>query len=412
MKRIQSTYIFDESINNNKMIFLSGPRQVGKTTFSVNILKENKSENLYFNWDDPFVYRSYKKNPHFLDTYLAETKGNNPVVVFDEIHKINKWKNILKGLYDIYKERCRFLITGSARLEYFTKSGDSLIGRYFHYRMLPLGLSEINGNLKDVFYKDEIFLKGKSENLLRFLKRNNKIVQKEFNDWMRFGGFPEPFIKKSDNFLLKWQKNYLTLLTKEDIKDLTKIGNIKGLEQLVLILPDKIGSPLSVNSIKEDLEVTHKTVVLWLESLKKVYMIFSIMPWTDKINRALKKEQKYYFYDWTIVKDESIRFENAAAVSLLRLIYRWNELGIGDFDLRYIRDRNKNEVDFIIIKNNQPLLLIECKLHDTKLSKTAVHFSKILNVPYIQMISDEDVVESYGDDRYIISASIFLNYTG
>ena len=101
MKRIQSLYLFDPEVNAGKMIFLSGPRQVGKTTFVRNKLKEIGNEELYFNWDDPYVRREYIKNPHFLKAYLARAKNKFPLVAFDEIHKHKNWKNILKGLYDI-----------------------------------------------------------------------------------------------------------------------------------------------------------------------------------------------------------------------------------------------------------------------------------------------------------------------
>jgi len=394
------------------MIFLSGPRQVGKTTFAQMMLKRRNSENLYFNWDDPYVVREYRENPHFLNKYLASCKAKMPLAVFDEIHKIKNWKNILKGMYDIYKNDCQFFITGSARLEYFTKSGDSLVGRYFHYRMFPLGLSETDGNLRNIINDDSLFLKGNGKKLLRFISKKIKRKDKNFKNWLAFGGFPEPFIKSSERFMIKWQRNYLTLLTREDINDLTRINNIRGLEQLVLMLPGKIGSPLSINSIREDLDVNYRTVSSWLESLKKIYLVFSIMPWTRKINRALKKEQKYYFYNWAIVKNESIRFENAVAVAILRLINRWNEYGLGDFELRYIRDRNKKEVDFLIVKNNNPLFLVECKLHDLKISPTGVRFSNLLGVPYIQLVKDMDVMESYKEDRYLISAASFLYFTG
>ncbi|MEA2081745.1 MAG: ATP-binding protein [Elusimicrobiota bacterium] len=412
MERIQKTYIWDKNISWGKMIFLSGPRQVGKTTFARKALKKRKSENLYFNWDDPFVFRMYNKNPHFLTKYLAACGNRNPLAVFDEIHKIKNWKNIVKGIYDVYKDECQFLITGSARLEYFTKSGDSLAGRYFHYRMFPLGLSEAVGNLAEVMNDDSIFLKGNGKKLLKFISGKIKDKKADFTNWLEFGGFPEPFLKSSARFTLKWQRNYLTLLTREDIRELTRINDISGLEQLVLMLPGKTGSPLSINSLSEDLNVNYRTVFTWLEALKKIYLVFSIMPWTSKINRALKKEHKYYFYDWAVIKDKAINFENAVAVSLLRMVNRWNEYGMGDYGLRYIRDRNKKEVDFLIIKNGNPLLLIECKLHDSKLSQTGKRFSDILGVPYIQLVTDKDVLEAYKDDKYLISAPRFLYFTG
>ena len=198
----------------------------------------------------------------------------------------------------------------------------------------------------------------------------------------------------------------------EDLRDLTRIQDIKGLEQLVLLLPEKIGLPLSVNSLKNDLLVNHKTVSLWLESLKKVYLVFSVMPWSEKISRAIKKESKYYFFDWTMVNNEGPRFENLIAVSLLRLINRWNELGLGEFELRYIRNQEGKEVDFVIIKNQKPLVLFEAKKSGTDLSKTGVYFSRLLNLPYYQLTAENDVVEEYPNNNYLISAWRLLGLLG
>lgn len=188
------------------------------------------------------------------------------------------------------------------------------------------------------------------------------------------------------------------------MRDLTRIHDIKGLEQLVLLLPERVGSPLSINSLTRDLLVNHKTVSLWLEALKKVYLIFSIMPWTKKISRAIKKESKYYFFDWTMVMDDGAKFENLIAVSLLRLVQRWNELGLGNFDLRYIRNQEGKEVDFVIVKDHEPLALFEAKKSDTNISKSGIYFNRVLNVPYYQLISSHDIVEEFPDNNYLVSA--------
>ncbi len=413
MKRIQSLYLFDPEVNAGKMIFLSGPRQVGKTTFVKNRLKETGDEELYFNWDDPYVRREYTKNPHFLKSYLARTKNKFPLVAFDGIHKHKNWKNILKGLYDIHSEEAQFIITGSARLDYFRQSGDSLVGRYFSYCLLPIGLAEASGNFDLVLNDDIMLAQPDKQNFLRTVqKMNEKTFKGSFNRLMTYGGFPEPFIKTKMGFSNKWRRDYKSLLIHEDLRDLTRIQDIKGIEQLLLLLPERIASPLSINSLKDDLQVNHKTVSNWLEALKKIYLVFSIMPWSKSISKAIKKETKFYFFDWTMAKDEGARFENAIAVFLLRLVCRWSELGLGDFELRYIRNQQGQEVDFVIVKGQKPLALFEAKRGDIDMSKSGAYFNKLLKIPYYQLVLDHDIVESYPDNKYIISAWRFLGLLG
>jgi uncharacterized protein len=203
-----------------------------------------------------------------------------------------------------------------------------------------------------------------------------------------------------------------SLLASEDIRDLTRIQDIKGIEQLMLLLPERIGSPLSVNSLREDLNVNHKTIVFWLEALKKIYLLFSILPWSKNIARAISKEQKYYFFDWTMVEDPGARFENAVAVSLLRLVNRWNELGLGEFDLRYVRNVQKQEVDFLLIDRNRPQALFEAKLNDTSLSRSGLIFADALKIPYYQVVAEAGRPEAFPQERYILPACQFLGMLG
>jgi predicted AAA+ superfamily ATPase len=413
MKRTQELYIFDEKINAGKMIFLSGPRQTGKTTLALNRLKETGDEFLYFNWDDPYTRREYMRNPHFLKAYLVKSKNPVPLVVFDEIHKHKNWKNIVKGLYDLHRAEAQFMITGSARLEYFRLSGDSLVGRYFSYRMLPLGVPEAAQDFRLMVNSVDILgYPGCKKTLGLLDKAGDEKFKKAFSRLLEYGGFPEPFIKSDRAFSVKWRNNYKSLLTREDLRDLTRIHDIKGIEQLLLLLPERIGSPLSINSLREDLEVNHKTVSNWLEAFKKIYLVFSIMPWSKGISRAIKKESKFYFYDWTLTDNNGQRFENMAAVMLLKVINRFNELGLGDFDLRYVRTKNGEEMDFLIIKDNRPFALFEAKRNETVISKAGHYFSQNLKVPYYQIVSDSDILESYPGDKYVVSAYRLFAITG
>jgi predicted AAA+ superfamily ATPase len=412
MDRVQATYLFDSDVNAGKMIFLSGPRQIGKTTFVLSRLKSLGQTQFYFNWDDPYVPREYKRNPHFLQAKVAAEK-QAPLVAFDEIHKHKNWKNILKGLYDFHGDALRFIITGSARLDYFRQSGDSLVGRYFSYRMLPLGLSEATGELQRIINDDDLF-SGRNENkLLGLLNDVSFRPAKEALDaLMAFGGFPEPFIRSNKRFSTKWRKDYKSLLLYEDLRDLSRIQDIKGVEQLLLMLPERVSAPLSINSLREDLSVNHRTVSNWIEALKKIYLIFAIMPWSKKISKAIKKEPKIYFYDWTMIKDRGACFENLMAVSLLRLVCRWNELGLGDFDLRYVRNHQGKEVDFLIVKDQEPFALFEAKESQTEPGRSGCYFQSRLQVPYFQVVEQFDGVEAWPDNRYIVGAARFLSLIG
>ncbi|MCD5391036.1 ATP-binding protein [candidate division NPL-UPA2 bacterium] len=413
MKRIQSLYLFDPEVSARKMIFLFGPRQVGKTTFVKNRLREIKNEELYFDWDDPYVRREYTKNPHFLKAYLARIRNKFPLVAFDEIHKHKNWKNILKGLCDLHSEEAQFIVTGSARLDYFRRSGDSLVGRYFSYRLLPLGLAEAAGNFDFILKDDVILAQPDKQDFLRTIQQmKEKAFKGPFERLMTYGGFPEPFLKAKKSFSNKWKRDYKSLLIHEDLRDLTRIQDIKGIEQLLLLLSERIASPLSINSLRDDLQVNHKTVSSWLEALKKIYLTFSITPWSKRIARAIKKEAKFYFFDWTMVSDEGARFENAIAVLLLRLVCRWNELGLGDFELRYIRNQQGQEVDFVVIKDQRPFALFEAKKSDIHIPNSGAYFNKLLKIPYYQMVSDYDIVEAYPDNRYVVSAWRLLALLG
>ena len=412
MERVHAQYLFDPEINADKMIFLSGPRQIGKTTFVRHQLEKLKQQDLYFNWDDPFVRQEYRRNPHFLKSGIAKHKLI-PLIAFDEIHKHKNWKDILKGLYDIHRHEARFIITGSARLDYFRKSGDSLIGRYFSYAMLPLGLAEAM-ECPELILADDMVLSGGEENKL--LTKLHDIPLKQAKEalqqLMQFSGFPEPFLKASKRFSIKWRRDYKSLLIYEDLRDLSRIQDMKGVEQLVLLLPERVASPLSINSLREDLSVNHRTVSGWIEGLKKIFLIFSIMPWSKNIAKAIKKENKVYFYDWTLVDNQGACFENMVAVSLLRMVYRWNELGLGDFDLRYIRNHQGKEVDFLIVKDRQPFFLVEAKTTNRSPSKSCRYFKRYLDVPLYQLVENFDGLDVYQDNFYIMSAARFLSIIG
>lgn len=412
MERLVGKYLFDPEISAGKMILLSGPRQVGKTTFALNGLSSLGVEGTYFNWDDPAVKRDYSRNPlYFRNILLSKFQGKPVPVVFDEIHKQKNWTNILKGIYDPNRDKMHLLVTGSARLGLYRKSGDSLVGRYFSFQMFPLSLPEATPDFSFLLNDDSLLAKGDS--LIRLIgKAENTKARQALDRLLTFGGFPEPFLKGSLRFLRRWQTEYKSLLTKEDVRDLSRIADIRGLEQLIEILPSKMGSPLSINSIREDLGYHHGTIVTWIDILSRLYLIFPISPWHRNLTRSIKKEKKLFFYDWSYLEDPGRRFENLLAVALLRMAARFTEMGLGAFELRYIRDKEKREVDFAVVRDNRPLALFEAKTGDDPVHPSGKYFAKRLGIPFYQVSPRHERVETFPENCFKIPASNFLLLTG
>lgn len=305
----------------------------------------------------------------------------------------------------------RLLVTGSARLGLYRKSGDSLMGRYFSYQMFPLGLPEAVGDFSQVLL-DETLL-GDGEALLRAAgKVSLEKAKKGLAQLLTFGGFPEPFLKESVRFHRRWQQEYLTLLFREDLRDLSRIADIRGLEQLIELLPGKVGSPLSMNSLREDIGCHHQTVIHWLEALKELYLVFTLRPWHLNILRAIKKESKLYFLDWSIPPVSGFRFENLLAVSLVRLAARFTETGLGSFEIRYVRDKEKREVDFLLIKDNRPLALFEAKDSAWEISPAGRYFSRKLGVPFYQIVGQGTKNEMFPENCFLLPAARFLMLCG
>jgi len=296
--RIVENYAFDESLTGRHMVFLAGPRQVGKSVLARNWLKTEGCSTLYFNWDDIAVRQAYRKDSRFFESPARSLGIGDPWIVFDEIHKRNNWRDILKGIYDVFGNEFRFLITGSARLDLFRRSGDSLLGRYNLFHMFPLNLKEITG-----VKAFPCFLEERDHSLLAaaFEDQISNPVSPEIADaytlLFHHGPFPEPFLQQQERFSRKWHQDYLSLAVRQDLKDLTRLVELDKVEHLLSLLPARVMSPLSMANLAGELEAAHSTVKSWLEELKRLYLVFSIDPWTQKISRGLKKEKNGIF--WT-----------------------------------------------------------------------------------------------------------------
>ena len=313
---------------NKKMVFVGGPRQVCKTTMALSFLGPDQTG--YLNWDIP----------QHREAILKRELPNSPLWVFDEIHKYRSWRNYLKGLFDLQGKKRKILVTGSARLDLYRRGGDSLQGRYHYLRLHPFSVAE---------------LKITSQNDLESL--------------LTLGGFPEPFFSASSIEAKRWSTEYRTRLIQEDLLSLERVQDIGNLELLMIRLPELVGSPLSINALREDLQMSHKTVANWLSILERLYAIFRISPFGAPKIRAVKKEQKHYHYDWTLITEPSFRFENMVASHLLKWVHYKQDAEGRQLELRYFRDVDGREVDFIVTENRKLLQAVECKLADTDISK-------------------------------------------
>lgn len=386
MKRIYQNIL--TKFSGNKMLFVSGPRQVGKTTLSKNI----QEKYLYLNWDIP-----EDKSTILKKIFTDEIKKiTNNLIILDEIHKYHRWKNSLKGVYDRKLEKLKVIVTGSARLDVFQKSGDSLLGRYEQLRMHPFSVGELTHNAFKDPPKDWLSVKGKkAQEILKRLER--------------MGGFPEPYLEDNENFYTKWSASRRTLLLKEDMRELTDIKLLSQIEEFGILIPTKVGSLLSLNSLKENLEVSHDSIQAWLDVFERLYYVYRIKSFNKSVAKAITKAQKLYMWDWAQVEDKGARLENLVASHLLKNIHLWNDLGYGEFELNFIRNKEKKEIDFVILNKRKPIVAIEVKNSDDNLSESWFKFEKVLkDIPKIQLTTIPNTDKITASGIRIVSIDLFL----
>lgn len=401
-ERILYQKIWQKLSSYKNMVFLSGPRQSGKTTFA-KIIARGFNNQVYFNWDDIPSKKVLIRDPYFFEK-VDRMDESIPLVIFDEIHKYSNWKNYLKGVYDRFAEEYKILVTGSGRLDLYQEGGDSLAGRYMKFHLLPFTYSELINKQNSI--TDFI------SNPFHF-QEDNQTDYGLWGDLFELSGFPEPFLKGEKDFYRLWSNNYQHQLIREDIRDLTQIKKFDSLEILYSLLPLKVGNPLSLSSLNIDVQVSVDSVKTWLEVFEINYLIFRISPWIPKISRAIKKGKKVYLFDYAQINDRGIRFENMIGLELYRAILNWNDLGLGDFSMHYIRNKEKEEIDFLICKDQHPTLLIECKLSDENISNSLIKFQNTLDIPAIQLVNKPQVgriVTNQKNKILIISAPRWLSF--
>ncbi len=382
------------------MAFVSGPRQVGKTTLSKQF-QTKFDQFLYRNWDESTFRKDWTKSPReSLNSFRFEKVNQDRLFILDEIHKSKNWKQKIKGLYDEYQDDLRFIVTGSAQLNVFKKGGDSLMGRYINFRLHPFSYGEL---VQGKPLSPQEWIEGLSR------KPQHKVDHKTWNRLKTMGGFPEPYLADQEKILRIWRQGRNEKIVREDLRDLSRLPELSQIEMLTSLLPSKVGSPLSVTSLKEDLEVAHDTVKRWLQYLKALYYFFELKPWTKSIARTIKKEGKIYLFDWTELESEGARFENIIAAHLLKACHFWTDTGEGFFELHYVRNKEKEEIDFLLTRDRKPWLLIEAKSKETQINnKVADRMQGYLKCPFVQVV-DESECYLKRDQKILMSAPWFLH---
>ena len=337
MKRYLSSFVVKDVCD--KIVFITGPRQCGKTTLSKAL------------FSDP-VYLNYDSEEDRLIILRKTWKRRHSLVIFDELHKMQNWKQWLKGIYDTQQPYQPTVVTGSARLDAFRHAGDSLAGRFFQFRLHPLDLKELSEDINDDQNKESV-------------------LSQIFEKLWEYGPFPEPFLKADPVFYRRWKASHLEIILKQDLQDLSSIRDIKQVETLVLLLKERVGSPVSARSFAQDLQKDPNTIQRWLSLLESLYIVFKVTPYHHNIARAILKEPKYYFYDFCqVTESEGAKFENMVACALLKQCDYIEDTQGYSMRLHYVRTRDGKEIDFLTVKENRPQALIEAKLSVDKPSSS------------------------------------------
>jgi len=372
LTRYLESYIKEDL--QTKMVFLGGPRQVGKTTLAQGLIKNYVDGHpAYLNWDSD-EHKKMIKERHW--------PKNEPLIVLDEIHKFKNWRNMIKGFYDTLKNTHSFLITGSARLDHFHKGGDSLLGRYHYYRLHPYSLPEL------------------------------KFKENSTSQLLKFGGFPEPYTMADERNLRRWHIQRLNRLIRTDLKDWEDVKDLDKIYALAEELPNRVGSPLSINALAQDIEADFKTIKRWLGILSSLYYSYQIAPYGSAKIRAVKKEQKLYLWDWSQIENPGLRFENMMGSHLLKYCHFLEDVHGYKTELRFLRDTDKREVDFVVLKNKKPLFAVECKHGEKGVAPHLFYFKERTNIPHFYQVHLGKTHKQVDDRISVLPLEVFCKEVG
>lgn len=374
MKRIYEKLFHDHLDNHRQMLFVSGPRQVGKTTLAKTVLPVAR----YFNYDNPTDALVLAKGADALASALRLDAPSRAFrsAIFDEIHKLRNWKKLMKGFFDVYGERLKLIATGSARMDVYRRGGDSLMGRYFAYRLHPFTIAELASPMVDL---EAVF------------QRPKDVSAVDVGRLMEFGGYPEPYLDGTRRFYNRWQNSRMDKIFNEDLRDLSRVQDIRGVRSLAELLKARVTGEINHVSLGRDLGVTSDTVKSWISLLESVYFCYEVRPYFRNVANSIRKTPKIYLWDWSCLTDAGARSENFVASHLLKAVQWWTDAGLGNFELCYIRDKQQHEVDFAVIKEGVPFMLVEVKSSMSEsLSSSLKSFAAKLAVPFaFQVALDE-----------------------
>ena len=374
-KRIYETIVEEHLGKCSQMVFLSGPRQVGKTTVG------EVFSSRYGSWDDSEFRRILPLGQKAVASHfgLEGMSATMPVVAFDEIHKYSRWKQFLKGFFDLYGKRVKIIATGSARMDVYKKGSDSMMGRYFPYRMHPFSVAE----LLDVTIPAE-----------ELIRRNKELQEDDWNALFKFGGFPDPFLKRDARFSRRWNSLRFDQLMRTDARDVTKVSELDQMAALAELLSHRSGEQLVYKNLGREIGVDEKTAKAWVKTLKNLYFGFEVRPWFANIENSIRKTPKWYLRDWADIKDEGKKAETFVACHLLKAVEGWTDLGFGEFTLGYLRDKTKREVDFIVVRDGKPWFLVEVKKSKEALSDSLAIFQAKTKAKHaFQVVIDAEYVD-------------------
>jgi len=391
--------IYEELLENHllkfrQMAFLTGPRQVGKTTLC------RRPDRYYFNWDNVDHRRQILEGPRKLAQIceLDRPRSETPIVVFDELHKFKDWKDYLKGFFDSYEEQCKIIVTGSAKLDFFRNGGDSLMGRYLPYRLHPFSVAEL------------IHAPAKRTGLCMAAEA---IDETTWSQLLQHGGFPEPFLNADPKFTRRWRDLRVRQFLREDLRDYSRVSEIQLLETLAEILAKRSGEQIVYANLAQQIQVAPQTAKAWVEILVASYLGFLVRPYYKNISKALRKEPKWFLRDWSGLENTGSQAETLIACHLLKAVEFWTDSGEGDFELRYIRDKQKREVDFAVLRDGAPWILIEVKKADTRLSPNLSYFQQMTGAEHAFQVVLELEYQSINCFEYkrpiVVPARTFLS---
>ena len=400
MSRYLETQLQSHFDEFRQMIFLSGPRQVGKTTLAQKTL-ERFPQSRYLSWDIYEHRIEALQNPKLLTDALRlnSIEASHTICAIDEFHKHAKWRDFLKSTYDAH-ENLNLLITGSGMLREFSRGGDSLRGRYFPYTLHPISVAELTQS------------EPAADSLVHASPR--EISQEQWEALRRFGGFPDPFLKANVRFHNQWCATWHDQLLHDEIRDLTRIHEISQIESLAVLLRNRVGNLTSFSSLARGIMSSVDSIRRWLTVLESLCFCFVVRPWYENLTRALRKEPKIYLWDWSQVRDEGARYENLVASALFKATQYWTETGLGQFGLHFVRDKEKREVDFVVVRDNKPWILVEAKTSNrAKLSSNLAYFQQRLHVPHaVQVAMNADFYDGdcvHVERPTIVPAKSFLS---